>query len=166
MPAGALNEPCGGRWLAELIRTSPFFDAETYTRSASWARSSDALCRHRRVAGSESVATFDPVFYLEVHRTWLTRHASPAAPLHPGLARRGRRAVPVTNRLSISANRKAGANGGGLSHGPRCWRTGARLEYRRRLAGSYTRGFRIDGWRSVGRRILAAVSAVIVGHGS
>ena len=157
-PAGAPPEPCGRRWLAD--GSAPARSSMLRLRGAAWrARSRDSLCDHRRVVGRSPSQNFDPAFYLE--RTRMAPGMSPTGPLHRVWRSEGRRRSRHQQvGVSASAGRPA-SNVLVLSRGL-AWRTGARLEYARRLASSYNVVSVLMGGGAL-ERAFAAVSAATVG---
>ena len=151
-------------WLADRIRTSPFFDAETYAQGLP-GRLDPAM--HYAVIGEllgrSPSQKFDPAFYLELYPDVADHAMSPLCHYIQSGRGEGRRPVPVTNRLvfpPLPEGRRPTVVV--LSH--EASRTGAPVlgwNITRRLAGSYNVVSVLMGGGAL-EKAFADVSAVIV----
>ena len=149
-------------WLADRIRTSPFFDAKTYAQGLPGGLN-PAI--HYAVIGEllgrSPSRNFDPAFYLELHPDVADRGMSPLYHYIEYWPDRSPPAGPRHQQVGISAPaRRPAANGAGpVTRGLAYWRTSARLESRPATGQLIQRRLRIDARRSTGGGIRRCLSS-------
>ncbi len=152
-------------WLADRVRTSPFFDAETYAHGLPGGL--DPATHYAVIGellGRSPSQKFDPAFYLELYPDVADHAMSPLCHYIQSGQSEGRRAVPVTSRLVFPPLPEGGRPTiVVLSH--EASRTGAPVlgwNITRRLARSYNVVSVLMGGGAL-EKAFADVSAAVVG---